>query len=115
MSARPSPIVTMMLVLAALPLGCAGRVEIALVDPEKYQLHNCAQLEREMKALREHAQELRTLQERAARDAAGAFVARVTYEPDYLSTIGNMEVIEATARDKDCDPSIAAAARTPVR
>jgi len=107
MSTRPSLIVT--LVLAALPLGCNGQVEMTLVDPAKYRFHTCTQLAGEMKALRARAFELRSLQEKAARDPGGAFVARVTYGPDYLSAVGNMQVIESEAREKDCSPPITAA------
>jgi hypothetical protein len=94
--------------ISALPLGCAGNSEM-LVDPAKYQFHTCAQLAREINALREHARELRQLQQRAEREPTGAAVARIAYEPDYLSTVGNMGVIEAAARDRNCDPPITAA------
>ena len=113
MPGRASRIVT--LVLAALPLGCAGPNEMALVDPAKYQFHTCAQLEREMKTLSERTHELRALHDKAARDSAGAFVARIAYQPDYLSTIGNIRLIAAAAQDRDCDPPIAPAIATPAR
>ena len=102
MIARSS--IVMILVLAALPLGCGSHPGIALVDPAKYQFHDCAQLERELKPLREQAQELRALYQEAARDSGGELVARVAYEPDYLTTIGNIELIEAAAREKKCAP-----------
>jgi hypothetical protein len=104
--ARPSIIVT--LLMAVVPLGCGGRVEMALVDPDKYQFHSCAQLVREMNTLRARTQELRSLYERASRDPSGQFVARVSYEPEYLSAIGNMQLIETAARDKDCSPPVTA-------
>lgn len=102
-------------VLAALAPGCSAHVETALVDPAKFQFFTCPQLEREMKRLRDHAQELRDLQAKAEREPAGAFIARIAYEPDYLSTIGDMEVVEATAQEKDCAPRITAARGTPQR
>ena len=111
--ARSSRIVT--LVLAALPLGCTGPAEMMLVDPAKYQLHTCVQLEREMKTLSEHAHELSALHDKAVRDTAGAVIARIAYEPDYLSTIGNIRLIAAAAQDRDCDPPIAPAIATPAR
>ena len=104
MSARPCIMVT--LLLAAVPLGCGGRIESALVDPEKYEFHSCAQLAREMNTLRERAQELRGLYERASRDST--FIARTSYEPDYLSVIGNMQLIETKAREQQCSPPITA-------
>jgi len=111
--ARNFRIVT--LVLAALPLGCAGPAEMTLVDPAKYQFHTCAQLEREMTTLVERTHELRALHEQAVRDSAGAVIARIAYEPDYLSTIGNIRLIAAAAQDRDCDPPIAPAVATPAR
>jgi hypothetical protein len=113
MSALPRIMVT--LVLAALPFGCGARVEMALVDPAKYQFHSCEQLEREMKQLRERAHELQALRDKATRDPAGAFVAGVAYEPDYLTTLGNMELVETAAREKNCSPPIVGMAGAPAR
>jgi len=98
---------------AALLLGCGAGVETALVDPAKYQFHNCAQLQREMRTLSTRAHELRVLNDKAARDPAGALVARVAYDPEYLSTMGNIELVETAARDKNCDPPIVSAAGAP--
>jgi len=108
-SARSSILV--ILLLAALPLGCGGRPEMALVDPAKFQFHTCAQLEREMTKLRDRAQELRTLHAKATRDSP--LVARVAYEADYVSTIGDIQLIESAGREKSCDPAIAATAPVP--
>lgn len=109
---RPSIIAV--LLAAALPLGCGGGIEMALVNPDKYQFHSCAQLAREMDTLRTRSQELRALYERASRDST--LIARAAYEPDYLSTIGNMQLIETAARESRCSPPITAAgAPAPVR
>ncbi|MPZ56878.1 MAG: twin-arginine translocation pathway signal [Rhizobiales bacterium] len=106
MSARP--FIVAALILGGLPLGCGGRVEMALVDPAKYDFHTCPQLERAMKTLAERARELTALQ----RKAAGAVIATIAYKPDYLATIGDMRVVETAARDKQCDPPIAIPADT---
>ena len=106
MPSRPAVIVT--LLLAGLPLGCGGGPETALVDPAKFRFHTCTQLQREMTKLRDRAQELRALYEKAQRDSV--IVARVSYEADYLSTIGDMQLIEAEAQERKCDPPIMAAA-----
>jgi hypothetical protein len=100
------PFLMIALALATLPLGCGGRVEMALVDPDKFQFHTCVQLEREMKKLRDHAKELRVLYDKAARDSTA--VAKIAYEADYLSTIGDMQLIETAARDKNCEPPLSA-------
>ena len=100
----------MTLVAAALLPGCGTRVEMALVDPTKYQFHTCGLLQREMNELTTRAYELRALQAKARQDAAGALVAEIAYQPDYLTTVGNMELVENAARDRDCDPPIVAPA-----
>jgi hypothetical protein len=101
------------LIIAALPLGCGGRVEMALVDPDKYRFHTCAQLTREMTKLRDRSQELRALYDKATRDSP--LVARTAYEADYLSTVGDMQLIEAAARERNCDPPVIAAVPALVR
>lgn len=107
---RPSIIAVVL--AAALPVGCGRGVEMALVDPDKYQFHSCPQLAREMNTLRTRSQELRALYERASRDST--LVARAAYEPEYLSTIGNMQLIETAARENRCSPPITAeGVRTP--
>jgi len=111
--ARPSLIAA--LTLATLLPGCGSNPEKALVDPDKYQFYDCAQLAREQKQLSEHAQELQVLQQKAARDPGGAFIARVTYEPDYLSTVGNLRLIEAKVQEKNCTPTAAGDLKPPPR
>jgi hypothetical protein len=108
---RLSILVTLM--LAALPLGCGGRVEMALVDPDKYRFHTCAQLARDMTKLRVRSQELRALYDKATRDSP--LVARAAYEADYLSTVGDMQLIEAAAQERNCDPPVIAAVNASVR
>jgi len=101
------------LILAALPLGCGGRVEMALVDPDKYRFHTCAQLTRDMTKLRDRSQELRALYDKATRDSP--LVARAAYESDYFSTVGDMQLIEAASREKNCDPPVVAASPASIR
>jgi hypothetical protein len=82
---------------------------MALVDAAKYRMHSCAQLRREIKPLVERARELRGLMEKAKRDPSGAVVATLAYDPDYLATTGNIQLIEAAARERNCDPPVTAA------
>jgi hypothetical protein len=101
------------LVLAALLLGCGGRPEMSLVDPATYIFHNCAQLDRDMRQFREREQELRALYERAVKDAP--LIAAAAYEADYLSTIGNMQLIETAAQDRECNAPATPAVAMPAR
>jgi hypothetical protein len=101
------------LILAALPLGCGGRMEMALVDPDKFRFHTCAQLTQEMTKLRDRSRELRALYDKATRDSP--LVARAAYEADYLSTVGDMQLVEAAARERNCDPPVIAASPASIR
>lgn len=86
---------------------------MALVNPDKFRFHTCPQLAREMTKLHDRSRELRALYDKATRDSP--LVARAAYEADYLSTVGNMQLIEAAARERNCDPPIIAASPASVR
>lgn len=94
------------LALAASLSGCAGVPDSALVDPAKFDYYACVDLTRAMKANQTRAHELRELDNKAARDQIGVFVGAVTYTPEYKSLRGEMKLIEAVARRKDCTPPI---------
>jgi hypothetical protein len=112
-TARPFRLAT--LLLATLPLGCSERLDMGYADPAKYQPYNCGQLQLAIKPLNERATELKALYARAAVDQAGTLVARVTYEPEYLTAVGNIEAIEQASRDRNCDPPITGAHPGPLR
>src|SRR4051812_9704357 len=73
-----------------------------LVAPGKYQYHNCEQLAGAAKATSARQQELKGLIEKAERGAAGALVGTIAYKSDYLTSIDELRLIEATAREKQC-------------
>jgi hypothetical protein len=105
-SVRPSLIAVLLVALA--PLGCSGPPEMALVNPAKYEFYDCAQLGREIAPLIAHADELRMLYRKAAATPAGLAVAKVSYDADYLTTIGNISLVVAAARERKCDPPVTA-------
>lgn len=109
------PSVVAAIVPAMFLLGCGSGAEMSLVDPTKYQFHSCAQLGREMHTLRERAQQLEALRDRAVRGSGGELVANLAYEPEYRSAVGNMRLIEAAARERNCNPPITATSNTTPR
>lgn len=92
--------------LAVALAGCSAIPDAALVDPAKYDFYNCAQLTIEMGKLAKRGHELQQLKAKAARGPGGATVSAVTYEPEYKMLHGNMELIAAQSKRKDCNPAI---------
>jgi hypothetical protein len=94
------------LVALALGLGgCAGLGDSfasgAFVDPAKYQLYDCKQLEAERAALASRTAELDGLIEKAHTGTGGAVVGELAYRNDYISTRAQAKLAEETwQRDK---------------
>jgi hypothetical protein len=93
------------MILLCPPLaGCSsgGESMTLLVNPGKYQYHNCEQLSGVRKATAARVQELKGLIEQAERGNGGTFVGAIVYRSDYEQQIQEVRVIDATAREKDC-------------
>jgi hypothetical protein len=73
-----------------------------LVDPGKYQFNNCEQIEKAVKTQTTRRNELKGLMEKAEQSGAGVVVGALAYRADYVSTGQELQVLEATARDKNC-------------
>jgi hypothetical protein len=125
-SSRPPPRAAMAMVLLALGLGlgvglggCAQMGESmssAFVDPAKYDLYECKQLETERKTLATRAAELQGLMAKAETGVAGPVVAELAYRNDYIAVRAQSKLAEeAWRRDKchDSPPGTAAPAVTP--
>ena len=85
------PAAAIALVIASSGLvGCAnlgdGAVSGAFVDPAKYALYDCAQLDAQRKSLAARTAQLQRLIDKANTGAAGAVVAEVAYRNDYVTT-----------------------------
>jgi hypothetical protein len=76
-----------------------------LVDPGKYDYHNCEQLAEQRKITAERELELKLLIDKAEQGAGGAAVSVIAYQGDYLMAREELKVIDATARAKNCGPS----------
>jgi hypothetical protein len=98
--------------------GCAsmgdGFASGAFVDPAKYELYNCKQLEAERAGLALRATELQGLMAKADTGAAGPVVAEFAYRNDYISARAQYKLAdEAWRRDKCHETPPAAAPPTP--
>ncbi|PZA14063.1 twin-arginine translocation pathway signal [Rhodopseudomonas palustris] len=109
------------LIAAALGLsGCAGIGDSALsqafVDPARYELYDCKQLEAERKSLDTQLAKLDGLMRKAQTGVAGPVVAEVAYRNDYINLKAQSRLAEQTWRDNHCtatpEPPAAAPAAT---
>ncbi|MFZ5737717.1 MAG: twin-arginine translocation pathway signal [Pseudomonadota bacterium] len=96
--------------LAALALsGCAGIGDSALsqafVDPAKYALYDCKQLETERKSLDERLAKLDGLMRKAQTGVAGPVVSEMAYRNDYINLKAQSRLAEQTWRDNRCTES----------
>ena len=87
--------------------GCAnlgdGAVSGAFVDPAKYDLYDCPQLDAQRKSLAVRTAELQGLIEKAHTGVAGAAVAEVAYRNDYITTRASAKLADETWRRNGCD------------
>lgn len=104
--------------------GCAGIgdsfVSGAFVDPSKYDLYECKQLETERKALAARTAELQGLIDKARTGTAGTVVGEAVYRNDYISARASAKLAEQAWQRNKCTetaPAIVApgVAATPPR
>ena len=109
-----------LLVLAGYLGGCAsmgdGMVSGAFVDPAKYDLYDCPQLETERKALATRTAELQGLIDKAQTGTGGAVVSELAYRNDYISTRAQAKLAEENWQKSKCvaSPPKAPAASEPI-
>lgn len=97
--------------------GCAGAGDGALsgafVDPARYELYDCKQLEAERKSLEARTVQLQGYIDKAQTGTAGTVVGEVAYRNDYISTRASLKLAnEAWERGK-CVATSAPAPATP--
>lgn len=113
---RPPCALAIMFLAAGAGLGgCAsagdGFASGAFVDPAKYDLYDCKQLEAERKSLATRTAELQRLIDKADTGVAGPVVAVVAYRNDYITTRASAKLAdEVWQRDKCIATPPAAAA-----
>jgi hypothetical protein len=82
----------------------------AFIDPAKYELYDCKQLEAERKALALRTAELQGLLAKADTGVGGSVVGELAYRNDYISARASVKLLEDTWRRNRCAPSSPAAA-----
>lgn len=100
------------LALAVVLSGCAGigdsAVSTAFVDPSRYDLYDCKQLDAERTSLAAQTKQLDALIAKAETGTAGPVVAEVAYRNNYISVRAYAKLAdEVWARNK-CDQAPAA-------
>lgn len=99
--------------------GCAGLgdgfASGAFVDPAKYELYDCKQLEAERTSLTIRAAELQGLMAKADTGAAGPVVAEFAYRNDFVTARAQYKLADEVWRRNKCHdtPPAAAAPATP--
>lgn len=97
-----------MIVLMASGLSLAGCANVgdsalsgAFVDPARYELYDCKQLEAERKALEARTTLLQGYIDKAQTGTAGTVVGEVAYRNDYITTRASLKLAnEAWERGK---------------
>jgi hypothetical protein len=85
--------------------GCAASDDTSgrfLVQPDKYQLYSCRELDEAAKTVGARQLELEGEMAKAGPDASGRFVSNIAYRPEYLQLRGQMNEIHRTSAEKKC-------------
>ncbi|MFN3656992.1 MAG: hypothetical protein ACK4UO_07030 [Pseudolabrys sp.] len=99
----PSKHVAVLLLSAALgACTTTNTAERSFVDPGKYMLYSCKDLQTAIAGERKREAELRMLIAKAEGSPGGAVVGTMVYRTEYLQTRGNILVAQDTLRDKRC-------------
>ncbi|MDE2603956.1 MAG: twin-arginine translocation pathway signal [Bradyrhizobium sp.] len=107
-------VITALLALGVGLSGCAGGVSdvsdglsldnasLAFVDPARYDLYDCKQLQIERKNIAARIDELKKLMDKADTGFAGPVVAEVAYRNDYISYLGQKKLADQTWKRDNC-------------
>jgi hypothetical protein len=101
-----------LLLLTTTLCGCAqmgDAMSSAFVDPAKYDLYECKQLESERKGLANRASDLQRLMAKAETGVGGAVVSELAYRNDYISTRGQQKLAEEAWQRNKCQETPPAA------
>ena len=86
--------------------GCAGVgdsfISGAFVDPAKYELFDCKQLEAERKAQAVRSADLQKLIDKAQTGTAGTVVGEAVYRNDYISARASLKLAEDAWQRNKC-------------
>ena len=102
-----TPRAAIALLLLAVSLGGCAEVgdsfaSAAFVDPARYELYDCKQLEAERKAIAIRTAELQGLIAKAGTGTGGVVVGELAYRNDYISVRGQARLAEETWQRNKC-------------
>lgn len=116
----PRAVAMVSLLACAVQLGgCAGVGDSfasgAFVDPAKYEMFDCKQLETERRTLELRTAELQGLIDKANRGAAGMVVGEAVYRNDYISARASAKLVEEAWVKSKCvaSPTVVATPTPP--
>jgi hypothetical protein len=74
----------------------------AFVDPSRYELYDCKQLENERKALANRTADLQKLMDKAETGTGGVVISELAYRNDYIAVRGAAQLAEDAWRRNRC-------------
>jgi hypothetical protein len=93
-------------ILSVTLAGCAGLgdgpLSGAFVDPAKYQLYDCKQMETERASLNKRIADLQRLIDKARTGVGGAAVGEIAYRNDYISARASLKLLNETWDEAKC-------------
>lgn len=87
----------------AMLAGCAGvGMSEPLVDPARFDFHDCAQLASALAGAKASEAKFRDLMEKGARDPGGGMVVELAYRPQLTQAVSQRRLIERKQVEKNC-------------
>lgn len=108
-------------ILSVMLAGCAGLgdgpLSSAFVDPAKYELFDCKQMETERASLNKRIADLQRLIDKAHTGVAGSAVGEIAYRNDYINARASLKLLNETWDKAKCvaSPPAPPAASPPQR
>ncbi len=108
--ALPRAVIAMALLALGTGLsGCASglgdvgdSLSLAFVDPARYDLYDCKQLQIERKAIADRLKETKRLMDKADTGFAGPVVAEIAYRNDYVAAVGQAKLADEVWKRNNC-------------
>jgi hypothetical protein len=82
---------------------CSNGAGTLLVDPGRYDVYHCNDLQTRWKELTKKEQELRALMEKANQTTGGTVIGAMAYRADYESTLTEEKLVQRQAAEKKCE------------
>jgi hypothetical protein len=99
-------VAVMLSVLAGFCLAACSSLDTPFTlfaDPGKYQYYSCEQIATATKAMTARQDGLKQLMDKAEQSTGGVIASTLAYRADYTAATEELKVLQATARDKNCD------------